>query len=1483
MILVPSDGLYLADDSSDPTSSTLGSLAGIIDGDKTDNPSSYYSGGKSYGLDLGSSQKVVSLILYSSAHNGEQLYSTWDDMVVYKSDDNATWTQVKVFVGATDCTVVEESDHCHFKLQFDSSETARYFKVYSSSGLAFGSGGLSAIISEIEAYKAFTVSDFSHPSLELVVDSSKIDSSLTDFPLAINLAKYDTDLVDEIDGSPKKLAITVNDSQCFIETEVIGKKVLQGPVSSSTAVEAVSASSKYSINYPAAEAFNGSTDNRETDRWVSVNSYSESTGLPDSGDGEWYQFDFIDSIIVESVRLITGNLGERAPRKITFYVSDTGTFSGEETSCGQFDYGEMQPANNAWTDDYVIPNPTAGKYLRMVVNEIWPSNNGYVIVPEWEVTIAQGQLYVKVPSISDTADTRLKVYVDSAQEDNIDYVGEIGSTVAQNVWDANFEAVYHMAQDPSGTAPQLLDSTDNGHNGTSTGSMTANDLIETTLGKGIIFDGSDDSISVGTSTDFDESTGNFTIVLAVKITAYETSNNLWGDLSAGNAGFGISITDSGYVRVFTDGDWRITTTEAVPLGESTVIVVVKDVTGLRIAINNVFSGTTYTGTITNNAASSSIGDDYSVTSANCFSGIIDEVSYSITNRSDAWIKAINYSWKSDLLTPVISPKNAAHSKTITIDSSKIDQTLINFPLALDIGSICDEEIPDILIKDSFSGSDLDTGKWGTYIEPDASVSVDEELQLNNIDTGAHSGAKVYTLEEFDTTGITTLKVKWKPHKDHYSSATLPCLRFVRPDASREIYYGERDNFHVTCFLGVDGDTTDRSGIRLNHYGAGSGGQIGTQLSVTTIDIDETIWHDLVFTLNWDTGEVSFDLDDGTYSDTQTVPQATLTDIGDKFVVELATSDYVKNNTERFKDLIVSGSNYPKKIAIKVQVPDRSSQDQTALFDVGSGKDYATIADAVAAVTTGGIIRIWPGTYDESIQMTKHFHVLGMGNAYDDVVISQSTTDPGNCIGLPSDLNSASWHNNSKVIYIENVKLAHTYDGRRCINFTGATDSDIVVNVNTCHLDASASNVYAVGALDGPTLNLINCRLDRGYAHFVECTSGEINLKKCLFDETPAYYLCNITVTENDYVTVTTDGYGPENGEAKLINDLIYADEIEQCPVEIECWEPTNLNMVVHTKLSLVSYRLNLEVTLFWDEDKADNSSFVGVAGSTPAQDVWDSDFIAVYHMAQDPSGGAGCILDSTSNAINGTPEGTMTLSDLVDADLGKAVELDGSDDSILLVDSSVAPVVLQSLGSDGDAFTIESLSSTVVTTQAGTGWRPYDVLFELRQQKGSGAKIAFSYGIESSKLSIGRAPTYTTGTEREQSNSNLIADVFQYNAISIDDDVAKFYLEGLLDATKTFTTATGDCSVGGVELSNLRIGARTKDDGTPDNFIPGKIAEIRLSSIKRSAAWVKATNYSFTGNLFKTREAVPGPMTWKGAVRPMMSKAHFGYLILGGI
>jgi len=70
---------------------------------------------------------------------------------------------------------------------------------------------------------------------------------------------------------------------------------------------------------------------------------------------------------------------------------------------------------------------------------------------------------------------------------------------SQNVWDDNYNGVWHLSEDPSGTAPQMKDSTSNNNDGSSQGSMTAGNQVTGQIDGSLDFDGSNHYIQTTSS------------------------------------------------------------------------------------------------------------------------------------------------------------------------------------------------------------------------------------------------------------------------------------------------------------------------------------------------------------------------------------------------------------------------------------------------------------------------------------------------------------------------------------------------------------------------------------------------------------------------------------------------------------------------------------------------------------------------------------------------------------------------------------------------------------------------------------------------------------------------------------------------------------------------------------------------------------------------------------------------------------------------
>ncbi|MCD6163687.1 MAG: LamG domain-containing protein, partial [candidate division Zixibacteria bacterium] len=242
--------------------------------------------------------------------------------------------------------------------------------------------------------------------------------------------------------------------------------------------------------------------------------------------------------------------------------------------------------------------------------------------------------------------------------------------------------------------------------------------------------------------------------------------------------------------------------------------------------------------------------------------------------------------------------------------------------------------------------------------------------------------------------------------------------------------------------------------------------------------------------------------------------------------------------------------------------------------------------------------------------------------------------------------------------------------------------------------------------------------------------------------------------------------------------------------------------------------------LYYDKDHADNTTYIGDIGSTPAQNVWDSNFVGVWHMSQDPTGGSGCIKDSTSNTNHGTPGGSMTSGDLVDGKTGKALDFDGSDDCISLPDNS---------DFKPDYVSVEALCKT------DTGNADWVRIFDRSYFSASN----IGYALVISDVGKARFHPILTGNEYHDADSTDVIEgdgKWHYLVGSYEDNHTKFYDNGNL--TEDEVGGSGKVVIH-QESQVPQIG-----NGVYDSAYKGIIDELRISNIARSASWIKATYYS---------------------------------------
>lgn len=255
------------------------------------------------------------------------------------------------------------------------------------------------------------------------------------------------------------------------------------------------------------------------------------------------------------------------------------------------------------------------------------------------------EIWVKVPSISGSANTSIWMWYDTASDD--DQPTPSSTYGRMNVWDSNFKAVYHF-QETSGSrsgatlSPNIL--TDNATVSYGSGKVGNGADFEKTNSEYL-------SITDGSQTGLDI-TGNLTFSAWVKpeshdqqtqyMTKYNSSGNQRGyffyrnsddnNLTTGISSNGVNITSALSSWTPTDGTWyHVSMAYDASAGEVTYYV------------NGSQLGSTLTGlntSIYSNTADFLIGAFVTGSSYDSFfDGIMDEAHLSATERSAAWIKA----------------------------------------------------------------------------------------------------------------------------------------------------------------------------------------------------------------------------------------------------------------------------------------------------------------------------------------------------------------------------------------------------------------------------------------------------------------------------------------------------------------------------------------------------------------------------------------------------------------------------------------------------------------------------------------------------------------------------------------------------------------------------------------------------------------------------------------------------------------------------
>ena len=254
----------------------------------------------------------------------------------------------------------------------------------------------------------------------------------------------------------------------------------------------------------------------------------------------------------------------------------------------------------------------------------------------WSAQTGSILLIVNAPTLSSSTDTMLYLFYGNASITS-DPQNKAG------VWDSNYIGVYHLAESAANTT--LVDSTSFAHTGASAANTAAKSVTGPiaggTTGSALSFNGYSDYADLGTSSDWDVTTGDATWEIWLKPSALDTYHQWLARGSYGSDGYYFQWTNqavvAGGMNFFngSNGNQLASAANAVAAGAWTHAVFVKSGNIGSWYENGELSSTVAVGNISSSAKHLWLGrPDGNDANANV---AMSEFRYSNVARSATWI------------------------------------------------------------------------------------------------------------------------------------------------------------------------------------------------------------------------------------------------------------------------------------------------------------------------------------------------------------------------------------------------------------------------------------------------------------------------------------------------------------------------------------------------------------------------------------------------------------------------------------------------------------------------------------------------------------------------------------------------------------------------------------------------------------------------------------------------------------------------------
>ena len=271
--------------------------------------------------------------------------------------------------------------------------------------------------------------------------------------------------------------------------------------------------------------------------------------------------------------------------------------------------------------------------------------------------------------------------------------------------------------------------------------------------------------------------------------------------------------------------------------------------------------------------------------------------------------------------------------------------------------------------------------------------------------------------------------------------------------------------------------------------------------------------------------------------------------------------------------------------------------------------------------------------------------------------------------------------------------------------------------------------------------------------------------------------------------------------------------------------------IYNVKVPTIASGAGTDIYYYYDNDHADNTTYIGAINTTAGGNVWDANFKAVYHMVDATTS---TIVDSTSNSNDGTKKGANEPIEAA-GKVGQGQDFDGSNDYITLPSSNdltPASGTAEILVKRTSSWAVDEWDATLLWCKPNGTYN------------GNGYFISVDNRPDPDWAAVGvtwdstEAITYCY----EDPNDFYPLDTYIHLAVKwTSGGASAIYKNGVSQSiTDGFTSVTNSG-----DNSWIGFSSPTYNSG----FTDSEMDEIRISSVARPAAWIKATYNSLWDTL----------------------------------